>query len=601
LPVNNVLAKEILGNIRCASARYNAENTPDICMEGTRVDIINDIVTHLMSAPDPSQRIVMLSGSAGSGKSTIAKTIASTLADTNILAASFFFSRDYAECREIKFLPGTIARQLADYSHDYEQFLLEFVDSDRTGILSAEPYLQFQKIIVELLAKMPSSQSPWVICLDALDECGKDRGQMLLRWLSDSISQIPTHIRFFLTGRPDVPSYLRLDKLRVLTHGIILDEIDPIMVDHDIRLYVERSLDGSKWMTRDSWKAPNRDVDEITKRASGLFVFAATAVRYVLAGLPQVSPQSSVDYLLKGAPLTDLDDLYYRIVNEAISLPRAGDVRARDSRDRSVQVLGTILHLFEPLDFNGLAALLTMEVDSIRRMLLPLSAVVHVPNGAIGTVWIIHISFREFMISTVKDRRPDLLCGTNEQQCTVASNLLRIMQNELKFNICDLPTSHLQNIEMPGIQERLHKYIPTHLRYSCRFWAEHIASTSFNLDLDQEAGKCLLDKFLFWLEVLSLLGMVGHASRALSKFIAWTKVQRLISLFIIIGLTGTRTNLLSALPSTRSGLLHSLQLLLFKVLLISMSQLWRWHQPSQRSSQDTTLIFQSYWLLQWGR
>jgi hypothetical protein len=186
-------------------------------------------------------------------------------------------------------------------------------------------------------------------------------------------------------------------------------------------------------------------------------------------------------------------------------------------------------------------------VDSIRRMLLPLSAVVGVPNGAVGTVRIIHVSFREFMISTIKDRRPDLLCGTNQQQCTVAFNLLRIMQNELKFNVCKLPTSYLRNGEMPGIQERLHRYISTHLRYSCRFWAEHIAGTSFNLDLDQEVRNLLLDKLLFWLEVLSLLGMVGHASRALSRIIAWTKVQ-IILLFISFSLTGVRTNLSSASP-----------------------------------------------------
>ncbi|KAJ6594878.1 hypothetical protein B0H19DRAFT_975088, partial [Mycena capillaripes] len=258
--VNKVLAKEILGNIRCVSARYNAENTPDVCMEDTRVDVINEIVTRLTSAPNANQRIIMLSGSAGSGKSTIAKTVASTLAeDKHMLAASFFFSRDYTERKEMRFLPSTIARQLADHSFAFEHLLVEFLDSDRTGILAAEPCLQFQKLVVEILAKMPPSQSPWIICLDALDECGKDRGQVVLRWLSDSITQLPMYIRFFLTGRPDVPLYLKFDTLHPLMHSIILDEIDPITVERDIRLYVERSLDGSKWTTRESWKAQDHD------------------------------------------------------------------------------------------------------------------------------------------------------------------------------------------------------------------------------------------------------------------------------------------------------------------------------------------------------
>jgi cytidylate kinase len=56
----------------------------------------------------------MLSGSAGSGKSTIAKTVAAILAEKKILAASFFFSREYKERREIRGLPKTLAYQLAD-------------------------------------------------------------------------------------------------------------------------------------------------------------------------------------------------------------------------------------------------------------------------------------------------------------------------------------------------------------------------------------------------------------------------------------------------------------------------------------------------------
>ncbi|KAJ6620959.1 quinon protein alcohol dehydrogenase-like superfamily [Mycena sp. CBHHK59/15] len=283
--IDNVLAKKILARVTCVPARYNAENTPEKCMVGTRVDIINDIVTQLTGPPDLSRRLVMLSGSAGSGKSTIAKSVASILAEEkHILAASFFFSRDYADRKEIKLLPSTIARQLADYNADFRHLLVKFLDSDCTGILSAEPRLQFQQLVVELLVQMPPSPTPWIICLDALDECGKDRGQVFLRWLSDSITHMPTHVRFFLTGRPDVPSYLKLDILHSLMHEIILDQIDRSTVERDIHLYVERSLDGTIWTPRNRWKAEANDVDEITKRAGQLFIFAATAVRYVQSG-----------------------------------------------------------------------------------------------------------------------------------------------------------------------------------------------------------------------------------------------------------------------------------------------------------------------------
>ncbi|KAJ6530765.1 hypothetical protein B0H19DRAFT_885418, partial [Mycena capillaripes] len=140
------------------------------CMDGTRVNIIRDLVTCLTSTPD-SIRVVMLSGVAGSGKSTIAKTVATILAEEKTLAASFFFSCDHTDRKEINHLATTLARQLAAYSPGFRAYLTEFLEKDCTRIFEAEPHLQFQKLVVEILGKLPPCSKPLVICLDALDEC----------------------------------------------------------------------------------------------------------------------------------------------------------------------------------------------------------------------------------------------------------------------------------------------------------------------------------------------------------------------------------------------------------------------------------------------
>ncbi|KAJ7484899.1 hypothetical protein B0H11DRAFT_2413844 [Mycena galericulata] len=154
--VVQILTNNTLGRLKYSAARYNAENTPDECMDETRTDIIKEILELLTAPPDENHRLVILSGSAGSGKSTIAKSIAAVLAAKgDHLAASFFFSRDFAERSNIKLLPTTLARQLADYSPDYCHLLVKFLDEDHTDILSADPRLQFQTLVVELLAKIP--------------------------------------------------------------------------------------------------------------------------------------------------------------------------------------------------------------------------------------------------------------------------------------------------------------------------------------------------------------------------------------------------------------------------------------------------------------
>ncbi|KAF7334736.1 WD-REPEATS-REGION domain-containing protein [Mycena sanguinolenta] len=466
----------------------------------------------------------MLSGSAGTGKSTIAKTVASILAEEHhILAASFFFSRNYAERREIKGLPLTLAYQLADYNANFKSILVEFLDKDHTGILDADPQVQFCQLVVDLLAQIPTNEKLWVICLDALDECGQDRGQIFLRWLSDNIEKIPGHVRFLLTGRPDVPSYLKHDTLHFLIHGIILDHVDKETVGKDIRTYVEQTLDGNSWTPRYCWTPQIQDIDMITRRADGLFVFAATAVRYIHAGLPRVNPQKSLEYLLKGTALIDLDELYFHIVNEAIPISADMDDRDQESYDLSMRTLSTILELLEPMEPKNLAALLDSDEDSVRGSLIPLSAVVHVPET--GTVQIIHLSFREFITSKKSKRykqRLDLQCGTERQKQSFVSKVLQQMQDNLKFNICDLPTSHLKNDEMPGLLEKVDTSIPMHIRYCCCFWADHLEAVSTNVENLAGTKTFLETKCLFWLEALSLLGMVSTASPALSKFIGWS-------------------------------------------------------------------------------
>jgi energy-coupling factor transporter ATP-binding protein EcfA2 len=492
-------------------------------MDGTRVDIIRDLVMCLTSTSD-SNRLVILSGVAGSGKSTIAKTVATILAEEKeTLAASFFFSRDYTDRKEITHLPTTLAIQLAEYCPDFRAHLIGFLEEDSTGICEAESHLQFKKLVVGILGKLPPCSKPWVICLDALDECGKDHGQIFLRWLSDSIAQIPAHVRFFLTGRPDVPSYLRFDKLLSLMHKVDLDEIEPIVVQHDIHLYIEKSLDGANWITRHPWKIQSQQAEEITTRANGLFIFAATAVRYILVGLPHIPPQISVDFLLDNEPLTDLHDLYLRIMNYAIPLVAPKDRRAQWYHDQAMKILSTILHLLEPLDCQSLADLLELDKEILLGTLLPLSAVIHVSHTPDAPIKIRHLSFREFMMSYVQVIRPDILCGTNNQQKHLVSALLKVLDRKLKFNICDLPTSYLQNIDMPDFQWRLDNYIPPHLRYATQFWIDHLVQMAYDSGSGQEVQNLLFEKFLFWLEVLSLLGIVGYGHQALSKLMGWAK------------------------------------------------------------------------------
>jgi hypothetical protein len=157
-------------------------------------------------------------------------------------------------------------------------------------------------------------------------------------------------------------------------------------------------------------------------------------VRYVLAGLPQTSPQESVDDLLDGEGLEILHDLYLRIVNYAIPLAASGDRHAQGSHDQTMKILSTILLLPEPLDSQSLADLLELDKTVLLRTLFPLSAVIYVSDTPREAIRIVHPSFREFMMSYVQVNRPDILCGTDDQRQALVSALAKVSHRQLKFD-----------------------------------------------------------------------------------------------------------------------------------------------------------------------
>ncbi|TFK58790.1 WD40 repeat-like protein [Pluteus cervinus] len=96
---------------------------------------------------------------------------------------------------------------------------------------------------------------------------------------------------------------------------------------------------------------------------------------------------------------------------------------------------------------------------------------------------------------------------------------LIILDEQLKFNICDLETSHKLNVEVFDLDERIKTYISPALKYSAVYWIYHaLHSNTINKDNQASIQRlCTTVKVLFWIEVLSLLGHVRKAMVDISK------------------------------------------------------------------------------------
>lgn len=90
------------------------------CIPDTRVDLLHRLEEWSNSS---EECIFWLSGMAGTGKSTIARTIARSISDQRYLGASFFFSRGGGDLGHAAKFVSTLAYQLAKVSPDLKRLI----------------------------------------------------------------------------------------------------------------------------------------------------------------------------------------------------------------------------------------------------------------------------------------------------------------------------------------------------------------------------------------------------------------------------------------------------------------------------------------------
>ena len=151
-----------------------------LCLPDTRVGILTQIREWADS--NHEKCIFWLNGMAGTGKSTIALTVAREYDQKGRLGASFFFSRGGGDLGSSSKVFTTLATQLAEKSPDLKRYICEAV-AENADIGNKGLYDQWNKLILQPLSRLNKSSFPLplILLIDALDECeGDDDVQLVL-------------------------------------------------------------------------------------------------------------------------------------------------------------------------------------------------------------------------------------------------------------------------------------------------------------------------------------------------------------------------------------------------------------------------------------
>ncbi|KAG2346199.1 hypothetical protein BDR05DRAFT_959801 [Suillus weaverae] len=497
-------------------------NTSKLCLEGTREGILTEIKSWINNTGENVPPVFWLSGTAGKGKSAIAHTIANWFHVSGRLGACFCFT--CTENRHHEKIVTTIARDLADGNLILRREIAHVVRNDNELRHTQDITRQWQKLIIEPIGNASLTITrPILIVIDALDESGaaKSREQILrlLAGTSDTSSSQPTkfpsHFRVLVTSRllPDIH-----DTLHDLSHvlHVSMDDISSASAEHDIQLYLSNKLASVSADLKDT------DFNLLAQKSDGLFEWARLASAHIkntnIVGDPIRRLRSVVSATFgKGVHL--LDDMYQRILGEIISEDEEEVVPMFRS------VMGQIIASSEPLPMVALNAMrlhFPNEDDryKVEAVMGPLGSLVIGTADPDIPIRPLHSSFYEFL--TEKRRSGKFSIDVSSVQSDLAFASLRVMARGLRFNICSLESSYFPNYAVPDLEKRVKDFIPVELSYSCRFWGTHLKATSFEPSLAKEV-EAFFDgeRFLFWLETLTLVKALNSTARSLSSVADW--------------------------------------------------------------------------------
>src|SRR5882762_7481506 len=439
------------------AARFDHDCKRVSCTQDTRTEIldtvyrwfegeVSEIGGALQTEGNQHGGIFWLDGVAGTGKSTIAQTVANHFNRTRQLGASFFCSRDDAECSNVGLVFPTIAYQLSLFNTSFRSHLSEVMDTD-PDVQYALASMQLEELIINPLHASKETFRPCIIVIDALDECKDENATSTILLALSVFASRYFPLKFFITSRPvtNVEHGFRNTGLIKDTNALVLHSIPWDISQKDIRIYLQDRLSRTaQSFGLTTWPAGD-GLDRLIEQARGLFIFAATVANFIEdrnASNPrqQLRVILAMTYISSPAssPHRHLDSLYLKVLREAF--PEIGE----DQRSRLRMVLGTIVLLFDPLDPKSLEALLDLEESTVQSTLRHLHSIIIIPDDGGGSVRLIHPSFHDFLIDEDRCNDDNFMVNVLARHTSLAEHCLRVL-GTLSPDICRIGDPSIRN------------------------------------------------------------------------------------------------------------------------------------------------------------
>jgi hypothetical protein len=444
-----------------------------------------------------------------------------------LLGGSFFFSRtDIARQRAGAVLP-TIAYQLAKWRPALRQPLCDAVNADRE-VAERTMKEQVESLFVQALFHTSSPLPRVLLIVDALDECEKINGcegGPLVSLLVRCLPQLPFSLKVFITSRDESSISEMFNTLQAqhpMHKAALHIDIEEKIVNADIELYLTNQL---RSISPDEPAWPPADkITELTYRANGLFVYAVTIVEYIRSNSVVVTPIALLKEVLSTSRIEgesrhrNLDTLYLKVMDKASTAPDGGSsARLRAGiRDAAASVVLAQ----EPLSWSALSKLTGLPLSALK----VLSSVIL--ESSDGKIRPFHASFEDFIVDEGRCTERAYLVDAAHHHERLARRCLALMNEALRYDICDLSEPGTPNNQLPHLESVLQDAAPAELCYACIHWAAHLSQARRpDSRLIDELTKFCEKHLLHWFEIMSLISRLSACDKILAASLKWCKAS----------------------------------------------------------------------------
>ena len=249
--------------------------------EGTRLRIFEKIKLWLDDFKS-EDRVVVISGDAGMGKSVISAVVCQRMRNAGRLSGSHFCQHNKARHRNPKIMLQSLAYQLSELLPQYKRELVKALSRNLgEDINNLEVGELFELLFEEPLINVDDPGRSLLMVIDGLDESEYKGRNELLDVMANEFSTLPGWVRFCVTTRPEINIVDRLKEF----NPVLLEQDDEENVG-DIRLFLERQLCS---VIQSGFE--DVVIDALVRKAAGHFLYAYLMVDFIKENVSLLTPE----------------------------------------------------------------------------------------------------------------------------------------------------------------------------------------------------------------------------------------------------------------------------------------------------------------------